>query len=78
MKNVTLLELRENKKARIVDILAGKGLINRLMHLGLYHGKEIMKISHVGLRGPVVVKAGRTILALGHGVAAKILVSPDD
>jgi len=42
--------------------------------LGLYKGKEIAKLSHIGLRGPVVVKIGRSILALGHNVSSKIIV----
>jgi Fe2+ transport system protein FeoA len=44
------------------------------MNMGVYRGKEIIKLSHIGLRGPVVIKSGRTILALGHSVAAKIIV----
>ena len=42
--------------------------------MGAYKGKEIEKVSHIGLKGPVVIKVGRSILALGHGVAAKIIV----
>jgi len=74
MRNITLAQLKGNQKAKIADILGGRGVTSKLMSLGIYKGKEILKLSHIGLRGPVVIKAGRTILALGHGIAEKIAV----
>ena len=50
---------------------------NRLMNMSVHKGRELVKLSHIGLRGPVVIKAGRSILALGHGVAAKIIVEAE-
>ncbi len=44
------------------------------MNMGVYKDKEIFKLSHIGLRGPVVIKVGRSILALGHGIAEKIII----
>jgi Fe2+ transport system protein FeoA len=74
MKNVTLAQLKAGCKARILGILGGRSLEDKLMSMGLYKGKELTKVSHIGLRGPVVVKVGRSILALGHGIAMKIMV----
>lgn len=74
MKKISLLHLKPNHKAMISEILGGAGLQNRLMSMGLYIGKDITKLSYIGLRGPVVIKVGRTVLALGHGMAAKITV----
>jgi len=45
--------------------------------MGLYVGKEITKLSYIGLRGPVVIRVGRSVLALGHGMAAKIIVEAE-
>jgi len=42
--------------------------------MGVYKGKPVVKLSHIGLQGPVVIKAGRSILALGHSVAEKIII----
>lgn len=72
MKNITLVQLKPNHKGRILDISGGRAVINKLMSMGIYKGEEILKLSHIGLRGPVVIKVGRTILALGHGIAEKI------
>jgi len=44
------------------------------MSMGIYPGGEITKLSHFALRGPVTVRVGRSVLALGHGVAAKIII----
>ncbi|MFA4990157.1 MAG: FeoA family protein [Candidatus Omnitrophota bacterium] len=74
MKKISLAQAKKNRKVKIIEILGGLNLQNRLMNMSLHKGRELVKLSHIGLRGPVVVKAGRSILALGHGVAAKIIV----
>ncbi len=77
MKKIFLTQIKANSKAKVIDILGGVNLQNRLMNMGVHKGKEITKLSHIGLRGPVVIKTGRTILALGHSIAAKIMVGPE-
>ncbi len=71
---VSLAKLKAGNKAQILGISGGGCLEKRLMNMGIYKGKEVSKLSHIGLKGPVVVKVGRTILALGHGIAEKIQV----
>lgn len=77
MKRASLIQLKPNHKGKVSEILGGTNLQNRLMNMGVYAGKEITKLSHIGLRGPVVIRAGRSILALGHGVAAKIIIETE-
>jgi Fe2+ transport system protein FeoA len=77
MRRVALTHLKAGHKAKVVEITGGQALHHRLMSMGVYKGKEVTKLSHIGLRGPVVIKAGRSILALGHGVAAKIMVEAE-
>lgn len=77
MKKVSLIQFKANHKGKITDILGGENLQNKLMNMGVYKGKEITKLSHIGLRGPVVIKSGRTILALGHDVATKIIIEAE-
>ena len=74
MKKISLLQVKENEKVKILEITEGSNLEKRLMSMGVYIGKEVVKLSHIGLKGPVVIKVGRSILALGHSVAAKIIV----
>lgn len=74
MKRVSLFQLKENQRGRVVEITAGASLKNRLISMGIHPGREITKLSHFALRGPVAIKAGRTVLALGHGMAGKIII----
>lgn len=74
MKKVSLVQLKAGHKAKVLDILGGRSLENKLMSMGIYKDKEISKLSHIGLKGPVVIKVSRSILALGHGIAEKIIV----
>jgi len=74
MKRMTLLQLKKGQKAKVADIIAGHGLEHKFMSMGIYRGKEIIKLSHFLLRGPVTIRVGRSVIALGHGMAAKILV----
>ncbi len=77
MKKISLVQVRADEKTRILEILGGSNLENKLLSMGVYKGKQIIKLSHIGLRGPVVIKSGRSILALGHGVAEKIIVEKE-
>jgi ferrous iron transport protein A len=77
MKKISLVHLRPSHKGKISEISGGAGLQARLMSMGLYVGKEITKLSYIGLRGPVVIKVGRSVLALGHGMAAKVMVETE-
>ena len=74
MKKITLAQIKANHKGKVIEVLGGANLQNKLINMGVHKGKEITKLSHIGLRGPVVIKAGRSILALGHGVAAKVIL----
>jgi ferrous iron transport protein A len=74
MKRLTLVHLAPNHKGLVVEITGGQNIKDRFMGMGVYKNREIVKISHIGLRGPVVIKIGRSILALGHGMAEKVIV----
>ena len=75
MAPIPLTKLKKGAKAKVIEITAGKQLALRLSHLGLRHGGHLTKISAFALRGPVTVKVGATTIALGHGMAEKVMVS---
>ena len=77
MKKRSLIQLKPNHKGRVIEILGGENLQKKFMNLGIYKGKEVTKLSHIGLRGPVVIKTGRSILALGHTIALKVMVESE-
>jgi len=74
MKKLSLVQMKEKESGRIIEISGGESLQHKLSAMGIYPGKEITKLSHFALRGPVAIKVGRTVLALGHGMATKIFV----
>lgn len=74
MKRLSLIQLQEKQKGKVVEIQAGIGLQNKLMSMGIYPGREIIKLSHSFLRGPVAIRVGRSVLALGYGMASKIIM----
>jgi len=69
-----LTKLKQNTKAKVTEISGGACLQGRLMSMGIYPGREIKKLSHFALRGPIAIKVGRSVLALGFGMARRITV----
>jgi ferrous iron transport protein A len=59
---------------KVTGVKAGWGLQRRLADLGLTPGVTVRVISS-GRPGPVVLDVRGSRLALGHGVAHKIMVS---
>ncbi|KPK98869.1 MAG: hypothetical protein AMJ95_01970 [Omnitrophica WOR_2 bacterium SM23_72] len=74
MKKISLTQMKANQRGKIFEIASGSALSARLMSLGIYKGREITKLGHLALRGPVALKVGRTVMALGYGMASKIIV----
>lgn len=64
----------EGVPVRIHALTGGKGLSLRLTELGLNIGAEIAIVQRQG--GGVLVARGEARIALGGGMAAKILVIP--
>lgn len=74
MKKLSLLEIKEGRKFKVVEVSGGTGVQNKMMSMGIYPGREITKHGHFALRGPITLKVGRSVVALGHALAAKIIV----
>jgi Fe2+ transport system protein FeoA len=66
--------MKNGQKGKIVEVSGGDNLRQRLMHMGIYINRDIIKMSHLALQGPVTARVGRAIIALGNGMAAKIKV----
>ena len=76
-KRVTLAEMRAGETGRIVEISGGYGLDRKLDALGVRVGKKITKVSEQLMRGPVLLRQGHTQIALGRGMASKVVVELD-
>lgn len=71
---MNLTQLKEKEKCRVIGIEGGHDIEKKLEALGIRKGIEITKISSQVFKGPVLVQAGSTSIAIGHGMAKKILV----
>lgn len=77
IKLVPLTQLESGESGIVTEIKGGQGIIRRLDALGISPGTKIVKVSAMILHGPVVVRVKNTELALGFGMANKILVKKD-
>jgi len=66
----------EGERVRVQSLQGGKGLAKRLTELGLNPGAEVRIVARQG--GGLVVARGEARLALGCGMAVKILVEAID
>ena len=64
------------EKVHIHFVAGGRGVHQRLASMGLSVGSEIEVIKR-GIPGPFLVGFGDTRLAIGTGIAHKIMVSPN-
>jgi len=71
---VDLTKMRPAESGVIAEIQGGHNLINRLQSMGIRPGRKIAKVSYHFWRGPQTVKIGNRQVAIGFGMAKKILV----
>ena len=77
-KLVTLRQMPSGRSGKVVEIQGGVELFNRLSALGVRPGKKITKVSSMLMRGPVTIQSGNTRLAIGFGMANRIIVELDE
>jgi len=73
-KKISICELRQGQSARVVEILGGRGVAERLNAMGVRPGKDITKVSSAPMKGPVTVSVDRCQIAIGYGMAQKVTV----
>ena len=69
-----LTQIKKGNTVKVVEINGGQQFRKKIDAIGLRVGSQITKISAQVLNGPITIKIGSTKLALGHGMAKKILV----
>jgi ferrous iron transport protein A len=67
-----LTELPKGSKVKILDIVAGKGLRDRLLQMGLTPGTIVEVVENSS--GPIILSVRGVTIALGRGMASKVLV----
>jgi len=76
-KQVILARMKTGRSGTVVRIEGGRGLVNRLSALGVRPGRRITKVGSMFMRGPVTIQLGSAQVAVGFGMANKIIVELD-
>lgn len=74
---LTLSQLKNGQSGTVVEIQGGHRMVDRLNALGIIPGKKLTKTSAMLMRGPVTVKVDRAEVAIGFGMAKRVVVRPD-
>ena len=77
-ESISIATMKTGESATVVGVLGGRGMVARLEALGIRPGSKITKISSMFWRGPVTVVVNRSRIAIGHGMASKIMVKRDN
>ena len=64
--------LTVGQEAMVMDIIGGPGLRKRLIELGFSKGAIVRVIQND--RGPLIIALGEARVALGYGMAQKVIV----
>ena len=71
----SLVDMDTGRSGVVTDVRGGAGLRRRLDAMGIRLGAQLTKTSGSYLRGPVTVRTGNSQLALGFGMAGKIILA---
>ena len=73
-ETLPLGDLHAGEKCTIVLPLGGHGMVRRLAEMGLTPGTEVRVVRSAPMRGPIEVSLRGVSLALGRGIASRVLV----
>lgn len=76
-ERLTLAQMRSGETGTVIEVVGGRGLIRRLDALGIRPGKKVTKISAGLFHGPVILKVDSAQVAVGFGMAKKIIIEVD-
>lgn len=71
-----ITQVERGTNVKIINILGGRGIAQRLETMGIIPGRTIRKKSNAPMHGPVILETDTMQVAIGYGMAKKILVEP--
>jgi Fe2+ transport system protein FeoA len=73
-----LTDIQPGTRDILKEVLGGKRLQTRLIGHGLLEGKAFLVLERLGQGATVLVQIEGSKLAIGRGIAEKILVQPEE
>jgi ferrous iron transport protein A len=77
MSRIDLTQMKTGESGTVIELYGGYGMVARLEAIGVRPGVVLTKVSSQIMRGPVTVKIGNTQIAIGFGMARKVIVRVD-
>jgi len=74
VKQLPLSQMETGQSGIVFQIQGGRGLMNRLSSLGIRPGQRVTKVSSMFMRGPITIQLGNAQVAIGFGMANRIIV----
>ena len=74
---MTLAQMETGESGVVIDIMGGHGMTRRLSALGIRPGLRVTKVGSMFMRGPVTIQVGNAQVAIGFGMANKIIIELD-
>jgi ferrous iron transport protein A len=72
---IDLTQLQPGETGIVAEMQGGHGFIRKLQSIGVRSGKRITKVSSHFWRGPQTVEVDNIQIAIGFGMAKKIMVA---
>ncbi|MGQ9799282.1 MAG: FeoA family protein [Ignavibacterium sp.] len=66
---------RSGNDLEVIKVLGGMGIVRKLSEIGIYPGVRIFIVNN-SYYGPILIALNSIRVALGRGIAAKIIVKP--
>ncbi|MDD3642295.1 MAG: FeoA family protein [Candidatus Krumholzibacteria bacterium] len=77
MRMTDLAAMHAGESGTVTRLDGGTGASKRLEDMGIRPGVRVTKISGQIMHGPVIVGVGSARLAIGHGMARRVVVAAD-
>lgn len=72
-----LLQISPGTSVRVIEFQGGRNLRGKLTQFGIYPGDCLRLLRRAPLGGPLLVECNQREIALGRGIAEKIIVEKD-
>ena len=76
-EQLAVAQMRTGQTGTVVGVMGGPGLARRLDALGIRPGKQVTKVSSTLFHGPVTLRVDSCRVAVGFGMARRIIVEVD-
>jgi ferrous iron transport protein A len=73
---MNITQIADGETVRIIETHGGQAALQKLHSIGIVPGKKVGKVSSSMMKGPIVLNIGTMQVAIGHGMAKKIIVEP--